>query len=121
MKSAINWFEVPANDFDRARKFYEAVLGTELPVETSGRMPMAFFPVDCGIGGAIVRHEQIRPGGDGTVISPVDCLVRFRRERQRCFSKLLVFGELHAWSGYAPVRHLLHERQDAARQIAESV
>jgi uncharacterized protein len=68
MTNAINWFEVPANDFDRARKFYEAVLGTELRVEVGGRMPMAFFPADSGIGGAIVRHEQIRPGGDGTVV-----------------------------------------------------
>ncbi|MFY3743255.1 VOC family protein [Anaeromyxobacter sp. Red801] len=70
MSTAINWFELPAADFDRARSFYEAVLGTELKVDTSGRMPMAFFPYaeGKGTGGAIVKSEHARPGVDGAIV-----------------------------------------------------
>ncbi len=27
MKNAINWFEIPVKNFDRAKKFYETILG----------------------------------------------------------------------------------------------
>ena len=30
MASVINWFEIPANDFPRAVKFYENVFDTQL-------------------------------------------------------------------------------------------
>ena len=30
MKNAVNWFEIPANDIERAVKFYSTVLNTEL-------------------------------------------------------------------------------------------
>ncbi|MEP7376701.1 MAG: VOC family protein [Chitinophagaceae bacterium] len=30
MKNAINWFEIPVENFDKAKKFYEAILGADL-------------------------------------------------------------------------------------------
>ena len=34
MKNAINWFEIPVKNFDKAKKFYETILGaTTQPIE----------------------------------------------------------------------------------------
>jgi predicted enzyme related to lactoylglutathione lyase len=30
MANAINWFEIPAKNFDRAKSFYETVLGIKI-------------------------------------------------------------------------------------------
>ena len=32
MKNALNWFGIPAADFNSAKAFNEAVLGAEMPV-----------------------------------------------------------------------------------------
>lgn len=63
----INWFEIPAIDFDRAVRFYEAALDVELPREVVGGVPMAIFAhEEEGTGGAIVHHpRQARPAEDG--------------------------------------------------------
>ena len=57
MKNAINWFEVPAENFERAKSFYEKVLDTKLETMSNKEMgmTMAFFPADWenGIGGGI--------------------------------------------------------------------
>lgn len=37
MKNALNWFEIPVKNFDKAKKFYETILGAELqPMEAMG-------------------------------------------------------------------------------------
>lgn len=89
METAINWFELPAIDFERARRFYEAVLGTELQVDTSGRMPMAFFPYAAGrgTGGAIVRSEHARPGADGAIV-----YLDARGSLERCLRRVEAAG-----------------------------
>ena len=67
--NAINWFELPVRDLDRARRFYQAVLGTQLKTESFGGMPMAMFPTGGGdaVGGALVLDERRTPGG-GTIV-----------------------------------------------------
>ena len=71
--SVINWFEVPVADFERARKFYEAVIGTELFVndmrETMGSM-LGVFPHDGQVGGCLVHNPQdgYRPSAEGTMV-----------------------------------------------------
>ena len=32
MKNSINWFEIPATDFDRAKEFYGKLFGVEIQV-----------------------------------------------------------------------------------------
>jgi predicted enzyme related to lactoylglutathione lyase len=44
MANAINWFELPATNFDRAVKFYNEVLGDNLQPMDHPQMKMAFFP-----------------------------------------------------------------------------
>jgi predicted enzyme related to lactoylglutathione lyase len=56
----INWFEIPVEDFDRAKKFYEAILNIEMPTMEMGGATMGFFPYEPGNGkvsGAICKGE----------------------------------------------------------------
>lgn len=71
MKNAINWFEIPATDFNRAKKFYEAILGgeiSEMPFP-GGRYGM--LPADMmngGVGGGLAQGEGFEPSTKGTVV-----------------------------------------------------
>ena len=71
--SAINWFEIPAADFDRARAFYEAVLDAQLFIndqrETMGSM-LGIFPHEGGVGGCLVHNPQYgyTPADNGTLV-----------------------------------------------------
>jgi predicted enzyme related to lactoylglutathione lyase len=73
MKNAINWFEIPVTDFERAKGFYEEVLQTEMPVmemETPKAL-YAFFPFDMengGIGGGIIKGQGYEPAQTGSLI-----------------------------------------------------
>ncbi|HMQ05683.1 MAG TPA: VOC family protein [Saprospiraceae bacterium] len=69
MKNFINWFEIPANDLDRAVNFYERVLNTEIQrVELFGtKMGMLSSDGD-NVSGAIVKGEDYKPSTSGTLI-----------------------------------------------------
>jgi uncharacterized protein len=67
--NAINWFEVPAVDFERAVKFYSTILATELRTDNFGGMPYGFFPSEeKGVGGAIAKADDYVPAPNGVVI-----------------------------------------------------
>ena len=72
MNTAINWFEIPVVDFDRAKKFYSEVIGQELTEHTmpDPSMLYAVFPyeVGSGIGGAIMKYEGSNPSTSGVTI-----------------------------------------------------
>ena len=67
-KSAINWFEIPALDFDRAVRFYSEIYAVEIPTRDMGHIHMGFFPHQpgAGTGGAIVHGEHYVPSQNGT-------------------------------------------------------
>ena len=68
-KSAINWFEIPVVDFERAKKFYETVLGGEIKVMEMGDTKWGFLPHDQGAtGGAIVKGSDYTPSDKGTLV-----------------------------------------------------
>lgn len=67
MANAINWFEIPVTDFDRAKKFYGTIFGVDMYEQTMGPYQMGFFPGE-GVGGAIVKGEGCNPSKDGTLI-----------------------------------------------------
>ncbi|MCI5084261.1 MAG: VOC family protein [Saprospiraceae bacterium] len=69
MANAINWFEIPAANFERAKSFYSKIMDAELPVETIMEYHMAFLPAnDGGVGGAIVKGEGFEPSEKGSRI-----------------------------------------------------
>ena len=70
MISAINWFEIPSLDIDRAVKFYDTILDVTLRRENFMGTPHGIFPADRDAGGATgaVIQSEARPGKDGTTL-----------------------------------------------------
>ncbi len=71
LHNAINWFEIPVIDFDRARKFYSTIYDFEMPERQMGPNKMGFLLFDFekqGIGGAIVCGEGYVPVNGGIKI-----------------------------------------------------
>lgn len=69
MANAINWFEIPVTDFERAKTFYEEVTGATLHCESMGAYEMGFFThQDGGVGGAICKGEGYVPSSEGTLV-----------------------------------------------------
>jgi predicted enzyme related to lactoylglutathione lyase len=70
MKNAINWFEIPVTDFDRAKKFYEALFGAPVADMPSPGFKYGMLPSDMqeGVGGALVQAEGYEPSDKGTLI-----------------------------------------------------
>jgi uncharacterized protein len=70
MANAINWFEIPAKDFDRAKKFYETVLDITMILPFEG-MKYAMFPADMQkgeIGGGLVEEQGYEPSPNGALV-----------------------------------------------------
>lgn len=72
MASAVNWFEIPATDIERASRFYSTILDTEL-VEMSETPTFkgAMFPSDMEngeIGGSVSQAEGLVPSANGTLV-----------------------------------------------------
>jgi predicted enzyme related to lactoylglutathione lyase len=71
MKNAINWFEIPAKDFDRAKTFYETILGLTLEVSPTSRNERkeGYFPTEGGgVGGGLVQGEGYEPSQNGALV-----------------------------------------------------
>jgi uncharacterized protein len=69
MKNAINWFELPARNFERAVKFYNVLLNAQMHVEELMGTPNAIFPSsDPGAGGSIIKREGDLPATSGVLI-----------------------------------------------------
>jgi len=67
-KSAINWFEIPATDFERAVRFYGAIYAFDMPTRDMGHIRMAFFQHQpgAGTGGAVVAGDGCIPSQTGS-------------------------------------------------------
>ncbi len=69
MANAINWFEIPAKNFDRAVKFYSTVIGGEFAQHEMTGIQMAFFPTEGqAVGGAVCSGEGYTPSAEGSKI-----------------------------------------------------
>jgi len=71
MTNSINWFEIPVNDFARAKKFYETILNEEMHVMEAMGMKSAFFPADLqggAIGGCIIQGKGYEPSIKGSLV-----------------------------------------------------
>lgn len=69
---AINWFEIPVADFDRAKKFYESIFDYTMPENQMGPARMGFLLYSMesgGRGGAIVHNPGFyTPSANGTLV-----------------------------------------------------
>lgn len=69
---AINWFEIPALDLERAYQFYHIILGGHVRKGTFFGAELVLFdvPFNTGeaIGGSIVVRPDLAPSTDGPVI-----------------------------------------------------
>jgi len=72
MQHALNWFEIPVADLDRAIRFYEALTGRKLRREAFGGPgeELAVFEVDerGAVNGALLRSSQAQPAAQGTMV-----------------------------------------------------
>ena len=72
MKNAINWFEIPVTDFERAQKFYSALFNTEVKEMDMPEGRYGVLPYDQeggGTGGGIIQHPNNgKPTHDGPTI-----------------------------------------------------
>ncbi len=69
MQNAINWFEIPSADYDRAIAFYNQIFQVELKRETHEDMKLAIFPHDAqSVGGAVVSQENMKPNKEGVMV-----------------------------------------------------
>ena len=46
LSNALNWFEIPVSDFDRAKKFYETIFDYQMPENQMGPARMGFLLYD---------------------------------------------------------------------------
>lgn len=68
MENLINWFEIPATDFNRAVSFYKAILGVEIQETEMFGTKMGVFPSDGkNVSGAIVQGEDYEPSMNGVL------------------------------------------------------
>lgn len=69
MNNTINWFEIPATDFNRAVNFYKNILDIEIQEMDMHNIRMGLLPSDgTNVSGAIVHGEDCNPGMNGVLI-----------------------------------------------------
>ncbi len=70
--NAVNWFEIPCLDYERAFTFYSTVLGGHVRMGTFGNAPLLLFdvPFQTGqaVGGSLVIRPDLKPVTEGPVI-----------------------------------------------------
>jgi uncharacterized protein len=68
--NALNWFEIPVADFDRAKSFYNAIFDFEMIQQPMAAGLLGFLPFDFGkgVGGAIVKGEGYVPSAEGSLV-----------------------------------------------------
>jgi len=66
--NAVNWIEIPVEDFDRAKTFYSAIFDYDMPEHQMGPNTMGFLLAERGgVSGAIVKGEGYTPSPEGTL------------------------------------------------------
>lgn len=67
----VRWFEIYVQDMERAKQFYESVLGVKLEELNSPGLEMWAFPMQrrgMGASGSLVRMEGVSSGGNSTLV-----------------------------------------------------
>jgi imidazolonepropionase-like amidohydrolase/predicted enzyme related to lactoylglutathione lyase len=70
-KNVVTWFDIPVNDIERAKTFYEKVLDIKLFAMNFGDVKFAAFPDKSnanGSAGWLIQNQNNKPSGQGTVV-----------------------------------------------------
>lgn len=83
-RNPVGWFEIYVDHMERAKKFYEAVLGADLQLLPSPEVEMWAFPGDpgnAGAAGSLVHMDGFKAGGNSTLVyfSCEDCAIEESR------------------------------------------
>ncbi len=63
------WFEIPVNDMQRAKTFYETVFGITIKDVDFGGLKMGWFPNEGhGATGTLIKQESYVPSQEGTLV-----------------------------------------------------
>lgn len=72
MEHALNWFEIPVADMDRAIRFYEAACASRLRREAFGGpdQELAVFEVNdaAAVKGALLAAPHAKPSAEGAIV-----------------------------------------------------
>ena len=70
LPNAIDWFEIPVHDMDRAQAFYEKLLATSMRRESIDGQTLALFSyAETGVGGCLMAGPNApRPSDSGTMV-----------------------------------------------------
>lgn len=66
VKNGISWFEIPVEDFERAKTFYQKIFDFEMPEMNMDNIRMGILLHDRdsgGVGGAICHGQGYKPAG----------------------------------------------------------
>ncbi len=67
--NSLNWFEIPVNDANRAKHFYETVFDIEMfSMDMMGRIMVMFPSQSPKSGGALVKSPNHKPSTEGSII-----------------------------------------------------
>lgn len=66
----IGWFEIPANNIERAINFYNTILGIDIKLENLGHEKLGLFPRTDSVNGVIIEgpKEYYKPADQGIII-----------------------------------------------------
>lgn len=73
MTNAVNWFEIPVSNYERAKKFYGTLLGNEIIDHhmEDKNIKYGIFPYDMEsykVGGALMEMDGMNPSMDGSTV-----------------------------------------------------
>ena len=70
MVNAIQNFQIPVVNFERALKFYNKILGYQLQVMETPEFKLGIFKFDnsSGVGGSIIESKELKPSKTGTMV-----------------------------------------------------
>ena len=69
--NALNWFEIPVADMQRAKHFYQVIFSIHMDETEMAGILMAMFPGTDGNGkvyGALVQSDYQKPAMEGSVV-----------------------------------------------------
>jgi predicted enzyme related to lactoylglutathione lyase len=70
MHNALNWFEIPVRNLDRAQAFYETLLAVKIRRETIAPHQLGVFTyAEAGVGGCLIAGDTApQPSASGTLV-----------------------------------------------------